>query len=120
MSESEAERLSRLINEGLAKHGILGGRNPDGVEQSAETLLLVLDNYKKRLQEESDWKNAALDLYGALSQVKFGLSSVNHYLHSKALQTCIEVIDKAQVSFEKAHPPDGQAGWERKRSSPPK
>lgn len=49
--EEAAYELQRL-RDGLAERGILTGRNPDGVEQTVDTVLLVIDEQAAALAKE--------------------------------------------------------------------
>lgn len=69
---------------------------------------------RKYKAEALAWKRAALECYGALSQVHFGLTSYAHVTDTERIKTAVLIIIKeCQDRFETEHPPDNETGWDR-------
>lgn len=66
--------------------------------------------------EALKWKCAALDLYGVISQVHWGMTTapVRRLVPNQEVEKlAIGLLKDALRDFETKHPVDSEAGWER-------
>jgi len=92
------ERRVQELRDGLRERGSIVGRSPDGVDDTIEATLLLMDDYQRRVQE----------LEGLLRELVEAIEAVNGAVspeaRGQAVERRVRAHDAADVALKARHP----------------